>query len=197
MVEGLEASESQLILFSETSSEDESGAELDALVEALAAPVLIVRQPLDTPARIFEHVLHNLTGSLKQIRNLAYSFSLVADEGELTLLHVIAAEELEDVRDTLLVSSEISRHEGANLIHHLKHHTERYLKGIVASSRTEPYEVNYHLSIGGVLSCVEEELRGGDYGLVVVGTHHAGRSHTDAIEYQLMHAIHDTPVLAL
>ena len=197
LVEGLECSQSQLVLFSEVSSEGKGGGELDELVEALAAPVLIVREPLNDPGKVFEHVLHNLTGSLKQIRNLAYSFSLVADEGELMLLHVIAAEELEDVRDTLLVSSEISREEGANLIHHLKDHTERYLKGIVASSRTEPYEVSYRLSIGDVLPCVEEELRRGDFGLLVVGTHAEGRSHTDAVEYQLMHAIQDTPVLAL
>jgi hypothetical protein len=122
---------------------------------------------------------------------------LVADEGELLLFHVISEHEIDDVRATLRVSEEVAGRAGEQLLAKLTHQGERYLKGVVAASRTEPFAVRYRLTVGEVVSTVQKELQGGDYTLLVVGTHHHGRSRVSAADYRLMHEVHTVPVLAL
>lgn len=197
LVHQLNASQCALILLSEGKGPGGDVATLDHLVEAAKAPVLIVRKTIAEPESVFANVLHSLTGNLKNIDNLAYSFTLAEDQGSLVLVHTVEEAEVGDVRDTLRVSPEISEASGDALIENLKRHAERYLKGVVASSRDEPYHVSYHLRVGGVLDSVQDDLALGDYGVLVVGSHHEGRSHVKAVEFQLMHSVQDIPVLAL
>jgi hypothetical protein len=110
---------------------------------------------------------------------------------------VIDNAELEDVRDALLVSPETTDEEGDELLAKMAHHGERFLKGVVAASRKEPFDVGYRIVVGDVVDTVRAELESGDYGLLVVGRHEDGRSHVAADDYQLMHAVTEVPVLAL
>lgn len=186
-----------LVLLSESGGDDRDAAMLDELVAGARAPVLIVRGPVADPQSLFTNVLHSLTGNLEAIENLAYSFTLVEDSGTLMLLHTVNDDELNEVRDTLRVSKEISAEKGDAFLENLKKHAERYLKGVVASSREEPYTVSYHLRVGDVIESVEREIRMDHSHLLVVGTHHEGGSHISALEYQLMHRVRTIPVLAL
>jgi hypothetical protein len=113
------------------------------------------------------------------------------------LLHTIDESDLDELRDTLKVSPEISPERGDALLNNLVQHAERYLRGMVAASRDEPYGVSYRLAIGEVLPVVQHELAEGGYSLLVIGCHDEGRSNVEAEEYQLMHVIRDIPVLAL
>ncbi|MCH7958809.1 MAG: hypothetical protein IID08_01670 [Candidatus Hydrogenedentes bacterium] len=186
-----------LILLTESDTSESHAATLDELVQHAHVPVLVVRTPIEAPEDVFTKVLHSMTGNLESINHLAYSFSLVEDGGALMLLHTVEHTELEDLRDTLRVSKEVAARDGEALLEDLKHHAERYLKGVVASARDEPYAVDYHLRIGDAITAVERELRIGHSTLLVVGTHHEGSSHVDALEYQLMHRVSAIPVLAL
>ncbi|MCH7960396.1 MAG: hypothetical protein IID08_09700 [Candidatus Hydrogenedentes bacterium] len=186
-----------LVVLTGTGTTERDVAMLDELVQHAYAPVLVVRTPIETPKAVFTKVLHSLTGNLESINHLAYSFSLVEDGGALMLLHTVEHRELDDLRDTLRVSKEVTARDGEALLEDLKHHAERYLKGVVASARDEPYAVDYHLRIGDAITAVERELRIGHSTLLVVGTHLEGSSHVDALEYQLMHRVSAIPVLAL
>ena len=156
-----------------------------------------MRKPNEDPHSIFRNVLHALNGSLEKIEHIAYSFALVADNGLLKLLHTIDESELDDVRETLKVTPDISSKSGENLIEDFTTAARRQLKGIVEATRNEPYEVAYELRVGEVEITVQAELAAQPYGLLVVGRHEAGRSLIDAEEYQLMHIVKDIPVLAL
>ncbi len=113
------------------------------------------------------------------------------------LLHTIDATELEDVRDSLQVSPEISQRGEAELLESLTHHGERYLKAVVTASRDLKCDVRYRLALGEVLPVIQQELARGPYGLRVIGRHQQGKSYVDADVYQLMHRVTDIPVLAL
>ncbi len=174
-----------------------SESAVDSMVFGCDAPILILRQPVADPGAVFQRVLHSLTGNLTGIRNLAYSFNLVASSGELVLMHTIEEEEIDEVRDTLRVSPGISDASGDELVADLTCHAERFLKGMVEASRDEPYEVSYRLGVGDVLNVVQYELSRENYSLLVLGTHEAGKSRIDAEEYRLMHMAVEIPVLAL
>jgi hypothetical protein len=184
----------QLVLLSDT---NDSSFDLDTIVEGTSPPVLIVRSPLDDPATLFRGICHSLTGNFRQSKNFSYSFALAEDGSHLELLHVIDESEVEDVRDALLISPDIAEGTGESLLENLRHHGERYLKGVVAASRSCPFDVSYRLAVGDLVDEVRGALARGDFGLLVVGVHHEGHSHITAVEYQLMHQIRDIAVLAL
>ena len=187
----------ELVLLPEPDAQGERVSILDELARLATVPILIVRNPIAQARDVFKNVLHSLTGNLEQIEHLAYSFHLVEDHGKLVLLHIVELEDLDDVRETLKVSPEISSEAGDELVADLAHHAERHLKGLVAATRDEPYDVSYRLSAGEVLPEVQREVDRGGYGLLVVGTHREGMRHLDADEYQMMHLVRDIPVLAL
>ena len=95
------------------------------------------------------------------------------------------------------VSSDVSDDDEQEVLAHLTHHGERYLKAVVAASRDMPYDVSYRLRLGDIVEVTQQELVGGEYGLLVVGHHEEGHSHITAADYQLMHLVRDVPVLAL
>jgi len=172
--------------------------ELDTLIEALTPPVLLVRNPMTEPAGTFRRILHSLTGNFQQTQNFEYSFTLVDDEnGELMLLHVIDQEEMQGVRNALKLSAEINEKQGDTLLEKMSHQGERYLKGVVAAGRDQPYQVSYRLEIGEVVPTVRRELERQSYTLLVVGRHREGKSYMAADDYQLMRMVKDIPVLAL
>lgn len=171
--------------------------DLEALVRELAPPVLLIRRPIARPQSVFVRILHSLTGNFQQTENFAYSFTLVAEQGQILLLHAIDRGEVEQVRQTLRVARQIAPAEGQELLRSLAHHGERYLKAVVAASAAYPYQVSYRLEVGAVRALVERELGARDYGLLVVGRHRQGQSQVEAEDYQLMHAIDRVPVLAL
>ena len=185
---------SQLVLLPRSNADDTS---LDALIQGIAPPVLVVANPVEEPAKVFRNVLHSLTGNFRQERNFAYSFTLTENEGRILLLHAIDAQDIAAVRHALQLSPDIEEKGEAELLERLAHHGERYLKGVVAARHARPYTVNYRLAIGEVVPTVRAELEGGDYGLLVVGTHEEGHSHVAAADYQLLHVVRDIPVLAL
>ena len=187
----------RLILLPEPESESRRVLDLDALVEGTAPPILVVRQPIREPGAVFRRILHGLTGNFRQTQNFSYSFTLVEPPGAILLLHAIKEEELQDVRDALRVSSDITEETGEDLLDSVAHYGERFLKGVVAASHTAPYDVSYRIVIGKLIETVRRELTGGDYGLLVVGRHVEGHSHVAAEDYQLMHSVRDIPVLAL
>ena len=171
--------------------------ELDALIRGAAPPVLIVRTPVTSATGVFRKVLHSLTGSFEQTQHFAYSFTLVEDTGSILLLHTVDTHDVAAVRAALRVSPDIADEGEAELLDSLAHHGERYLKGVGAASRNQPYDVSYRLAVGEVVPTVQAELERGEYGLLVVGTHEEGYSHVVAADYQLMHMVRDIPVLAL
>ena len=191
------AAATQLVLVGVAARDEDGGVLLDPLVRETHPPILIVHHPVDRPEAIFEHVLHSLTGNFQQTQNFAYSFALVAAKGDLVLLHTIHATELEDVRESLQVSPDISQRGEDELLDSLAHHGERYLKAVVAASHNLELDVRYQLALGEVLSTIQQELARGHYGLLVIGRHEQGKSHVDADVYQLMHRVIDIPVLAL
>ena len=187
----------QLVLLPEPEEPQDRAADKDLLVQGAAPPVLIVPRPIENVESIFQHVLHSLTGNFQQSANFSYSFGLVADRGNLRLLHTIDQDEIRDVGQAMQLAGEIDSHESSELLERMRHHGERYLKGVVAASRERPYEVSYELAVGEVVPTVRNVLRSGSYGLLVVGRHHEGVSRVSADDYQLMHLVRDVPVLAL
>ncbi|MCH7592321.1 MAG: hypothetical protein IH989_06045 [Planctomycetes bacterium] len=171
--------------------------DLDAVVTGTTPPILTVRSPISDPRAVFGNILHGLTGNFRQTQNFAYSFTLAEDHGRLTLLHAIEDSEVQDVRDTLQLSPDIAESAGDDLVEALTHHGERYLKAVVAAARKRPFDVSYRLAVGEVVALVQGELKRGDYGLLVVGSHTDGHSHVSADDYQLLHQVRDIPVLAL
>ena len=199
LVRHVQGSDAHLVLLTESEGADALSPELDldALVEDTDPPVLVVRRELENPSAVFTRILHSLTGNFQQTQNFTHSFTLVTDNGELLLLHVISDDQVDDVRETLQVSPEIADRTGGRLLANLAHHGERYLKAVVAASREEPFEVRYRLAVGDVVSTVRRELASGRYSLLVVGCHQEGRSEVSASDYRLMHQVRDVPVLAL
>ena len=187
----------ELVLLGVPAGQEDRGVSLDPLVRETLPPILIVHRPVGEAETVFRRVLHSLTGNFQQTQNFAYSFALVAASGELVLLHTIDATELEDVRDSLQVSPEISQRGEAELLESLTHHGERYLKAVVTASRDLQCDVRYRLALGEVLPVIQQELARGPYGLLVIGRHQQGKSYVDADVYQLMHRVTDIPVLAL
>lgn len=188
---------SQLLLSPRPSGESAVAVDLDAVVQGTAPPVLVIQNPVEEPASIFRHVLHSVSGNFRQTQNFAYSFTLVEDQGRLLLLHVVEQSELDDVRDALRVSSQIDDSSRAALLENLRHHGERYLKAVVAASRTRPFSVTYRLAVGEVVDTVRRALAEETFDLLVVGSHIEGHSHVNADDYRLMHQVRDVPILAL
>ena len=190
-------SRSQFLVLSESTADADDELDLDALVQGTTPPVLVIRRPVSEPTAIFGNILHSLTGHFQQTQNFAYSFTLAEDGGRLMLLHTIAAHEVQEVRDTLQVTPDITDESADALVERLAHHGERYLKAVVAASRQRPFDVSYRLAVGEIVPAVRSQLDVGDYGLLVVGCHHEGHSQVTAEDYQLMHQVRDLPVLAL
>lgn len=188
---------SALVLLPDQPGEETGGIQLDALVRGTSSPILVVRKPPAPPAQVFGKILHSLTGNFQQTQNFAYSFTLVEDSGAISLLHTIDEGEIHDVREVLQVAPDIAADSREELLKALAHQGERYLKAVVAASRDLPYDVSYRLAIGDVVSTVQQTLRDETFGLLVVGRHSEGYSYVESADYQLMHAVHDIPVLAL
>ncbi len=199
LIQFVRGSETDLVLLAAPTTAESGMArvDLDALVEETTPPVLIVQTAIEEPATVFTNVLHSLTGNFQQTQNFTYSFTLAEDGGALFLLHVISGGEVDAVRETLKVSPAIARQAGGALLGNLAHHGERYLKAIVAASRERPFDVRYRIALGDVVSTVRKELAAGNYSLIVVGSHHEGRSHVTSADYRLMHQLRNVPVLAL
>ncbi len=195
---------SQLVLLSEPKDESAGSSkpalpvvDLDAVVTGTTPPILTVRSPVSDPRAVFCNILHGLTGNFRQTQNFAISFTLAEDHGRLTLLHAIEDSDVQDVRDTLQLSPDIAESAGDDLVEALTHHGERYLKAVVAAARERPFDVSYRLAVGEIVALVQGELKRGDYGLLVVGSHTDGHSHVSSDDYQLLHQVRDIPVLAL
>ncbi len=188
---------SQLVLIPEPEDEQARVVDQDALVEGSAPPILLLRRPIEQPCTIFQNILHSLSGNFQQTENFSYSFALVEDQGTIRLLHAVDREDLTAVREAMQASWDISDEDEQEILKHLAHHGERYLKAVVAASRKSPYEVNYRLRLGDVVGAVQAELAAGSYGLLVVGHHQERHSRITAADYQLMHLVRDVPVLAL
>ena len=163
----------------------------------MAPPILLVGSAIGDPAAVFHKILHSLTGNFQQTQNFAYSFTLAEDDGRLLLLHTIDEGEVQDVREALQVAPDIAAETGEALLQTVAHHGERYLKAVVAAARELPFDVSYRLAVGEIVPTVREELARGNYGLLVIGSHHEGHSHVTADDYQLMRQVRDIPVLAL
>jgi len=187
----------QLMIFPQWGEDMHPLTELDDLVRLSRPPVLVLRNEIEHPETAFGKVLHSLTGNLAEIEHLSYSFTLVRDAGKLVLLHSVAEEEVDGLKETLKVSPGITTRKGDELLRDMTRHAERVLKGIVGASRNEPYDVTYHLGVGDALMAVQHELSMGGYGLLVIGTHIEGKSHIDADDYQLLRRVREIPVLAL
>ncbi len=187
----------QLVVMAEPVDESARVVDIDALVEGTAPPVLIVRQTIDKPAGVFANILHSLTGRFQQTQNFAYSFTLAERNARLELLHTVDQSEVEDVRDALQVSPDISERTGKELLESLALRAERYLKAVVAASHDRPFDVTYDLALGEVVPTIRAALAGGSYTLLVVGSHVEGHSQVSASDYQLMHVVREIPVLAL
>lgn len=189
---------SQLILLPEPMDAQRRVLNLDLLIQGALPPIMLIREPIDEPQRVFRHVLHSLTGNFRQTQNFAYSFTLVENAGgKLLLLHTIDESELEDVRQALQLSQNVPAAGRAELLALLARLGQRYLKGVVAASRQQPYDVSYRLAIGEVVPTVRAELESGRHTLLVVGCHRAGHSFIEAADYELMHEVRAIPVLAL
>ncbi|MFQ5592178.1 MAG: universal stress protein [Phycisphaerae bacterium] len=190
-------SRSRLVLWPQVDSDGSAEEELDALVRDVAPPVLLIHRPVHEPVDIFRKILHSLTGNFQQTRNFAYSFRLAETDATLTLLHAVAPNQLDDVREALRVSPDVAGQTGKELLEGMAHHGERFLKAVVAASRERPFNVAYRIAVGDVVPTVNEELARGGYTLLVVGSHRNGHSHIGASDYQLMHTVTEIPVLAL
>ncbi len=188
---------SQLVLIPEPVDEEARIVEKGNLVKGSAPPILLVRRPIEQPSAVFQNILHSLSGNFQQTENFSYSFALVEDRGTLRLLHAIDQEDLSAVREALWASPDVSPADEKEILKNLTRRGERYLKAVVAASRKQPYEVNYRLRLGSVVEAAREELASGSYGLLVVGRHEEGHSRITAADYQLMHLVHNVPVLAL
>lgn len=188
---------SQLVLIPEPQDEEARLVEKDDLVKGSAPPILLVRRPVERPAAVFQSILHSLSGNFQQSENFSYSFTLVEEHGTLRLLHAIDQDDIAAVREAMQVSPEVSDKDEKEILEHLTHRGERYLKAVVAASRKFSYEVNYRLVLGDVVTTVQRELASGSYGLLVVGQHEERHSRITAADYQLMHLVQDVPVLAL
>ncbi len=186
----------ELLILPEPADAPARVVDLDALVLGSAPPVLVLRRPVEDPARVFGRILHVLSGNFRQTRNFSYSFTLVERGGEVELLHVIDRQELEPVCQTLRLEPAGSD-DADTLIERLQQHAGRYLRAVVAATREAPCEVRYRLAVGPIVETVQQALRRGDWGLLVVGRHESGRSHVSAEDYQLLHRVRDVPVLAL
>ena len=187
----------ELVVLPVLADEDARTVGIDQLVEAARPPILLLNTPIEDPESVFHNVLHSLTGNFQQKQNFAYSFRLVEDGGRLLLLHTIDAAEVDDVRESLKVSHEVSGRGAEELLQTMAHHGERYLKGVVVASQNMSCDVSYRLALGTVLPLVQAELEADKYGLLVVGSHAEGRSHVAADVYQLMHRVTQLPILAL
>jgi hypothetical protein len=190
------ASQSDLVIVPANPRAAAPLVDLDRFVEQVRAPILLLQSEV-SPSGLFERILHTLTGNFEQRQNFAYSFGLAAERGRVQLLHVIREDEIEDVREALQLTEGITQQLQEEVLEHMRHHGERYLKGVVRAARELPCEVTYQLEVGGVLDRVEKELAHGQHTLLVVGAHEDGRSHVAADVYQLMHQVRDLPVLAL
>lgn len=186
---------SQLIIL--PLDDDEATVDLDDVVEGTRPPILLMRRPTGEPQRVFERVLHCLSGNFQQTQNFEYSFTLAAPAGSLILFHVVAQAELDEVRATLRLAPDIQSKSHGDLIERLAKHGERYLKGVVAAARDEPFDVTYRLTIGDIAPAVHAALQAEPVSLLVVGSHREGHSHVTGADYRLMHEVTDIPVLAL
>jgi hypothetical protein len=193
----IDPGECQLLLFSEAIHEENRIVELDRLVELVSVPILLVKAPVEDPSSLFRRVLHCLSGNPENIKHLFYSFDIVEPKGMLHLLHTIDESELDDICRVLRASPDVVTQSRNDLLRALEQHAERYLRGAVAATEERSYEVDYTLAFGNVLETVKKELSRQDYGLLVAGTHRAGRSHIAAVDYQLLRLAGEIPVLAL
>ncbi|MHC5111120.1 MAG: hypothetical protein ACYTHJ_14720 [Planctomycetota bacterium] len=175
----------------------EGGDSLDALIESTAPPILILRKPVIDTRAMFSHVLHSLTGNFQQSENFSCSFSLAESGGRVLLLHAINESEMIDIREALQAARHVDDRTSSEVLEEMSHHGERFLKGVVAATRSETLDVSYRLSIGAVDVVVREALANSPFGLLVIGCHSEGKSHVSADDYRLIHSIHEVPILAL
>ena len=145
-----------LVLFPVNAGDD--GGVMDEIIRFADPPVLLIRDEVAEPERVFGRILHSLTGNFQQSENFNCPFSLVKPSGEILLLHAIEQSEIEDVNEALL-STSITSSEGAKLLDALSHHGERFLKGVVLSMREEPVGVSYRIVVGSVEEQVNRASR--------------------------------------
>lgn len=188
---------SQLVLLPEPAEIESRVVDKDDLVRGAAPPIMIVHRPVAQPAKIFTRILHSLTGNFRQTQNFSYSFGLAEGGGKVLLLHAIDEREITEVREAMQLSPDLDEQERDEVVARLGRHGDRYLRGVVAAGHRSAFDVSYRLEVGEVGPVVQAELQRGGYGLLVVGNHEEGFSHISAQDYQLMHAVHDVPVLAL
>lgn len=185
-----------IILASGADGGGERLVDLDALVSGARPPILVVPRRIDDAASVFMNVLHSLSGKFRQTQNFAYPFGLTAPGGHLHMLHVIDENDIGDVREALKLSA-LDGEDRDALLRELSQQGDRYLEAVVAAARNEPFDVAYELVVGDVVASVERVLSGGDYSMLVVGTHREGHSEVSAADYELMHRVTSVPVLAL
>jgi hypothetical protein len=186
---------SQLVLLA--LSKEGQYPDIDHIVQGTSPPVLIIREPVAEPGKVFHRILHSLSGNFQQSKHFSYSFSLAQSGGSLTLLHTIEQDEILDVRDAMMVSPKTSEATARELIQQLEHHGERYLKAVTQAARDEPFHVAYRLEVGEIVPSVLATIENESFSLLVVGHHEAGHSRISAVDYQLMHLVKSIPVLAL
>lgn len=197
LIEQISSFDPQLVIVPVPAETELQMIDINRLVEGIKPPILLIRQEIADGGQIFKQILHCLTGNFQQTENFSHSFRLVAEAGEVLLLHVINHEELDDVRDALQLTSEVDTAEQGQILAEMARHGERYLKGVVAAAGQLSCNVRYQLEVGNARSVVEAELSKCKYGLLVVGAHESGRSHVGAEVYQLMHLVTGCAVLAL
>ena len=195
LAEQVDRASSRMVMLGRTGGD--SVISLDSFVESVHVPILILNRPIRKPDTLFGHILHSLTGRFEQERDFSISFHLAERAADVTVIHTVSSDQIDDVRQTLRVSSQVSAEEQEEVLGHLTVHGERYLKAVVHAARELPCHVTYRIEVGTALEVIEQQLSEGDYSLLVVGAHREGRSHIEAEVYQLMHRVTASAVLAL
>ncbi len=176
---------------------DSLGTVVDALLTASDTPMLLCKQTLSAPEKLFQHLLVYVPGGFEVGPHFSIPFGLVAPSGQLDLVHIVNQAEIERVASALELDPSASTTDSHSLAHALELQMQQLLGEAVARVVDMPYSCRSRVATGAPLAWLALNLLNERNSLLVVDSETRKGQPVPPEAYAIIKEIAGVPILIL
>jgi len=169
--------------------ENSLGIIADNVVKSTLTPVMIIKDKVAKPKKLFSNVLTYVPGNWGAVEEFSISFKLVENGGNLQLLHVIESDTLQNLKNAIEITPGLGSDElGAKIVENFKKEISDLMDEAVLQSKHEPFTVKSHIATGDPSNVCTKFVEAGSSTLMIIKTKH-GLKKVEGESYELARAI--------
>ena len=169
----------------------------DDLMRKSTTPLLLLKEPVKDPSKVFSRLLTYVPGTWGAVEEFSWSFTLTEDiGGSLELLHVIEEDTIQQVEGALELSSTVNTDSSkSEVVENFKKSIQDLFEQAVKKSRTEPFEVKTHITIGDPVKVCKDHVNKQKATLLILKTKRGTKAEYET--YEIAREVSKVPILVM